>query len=93
MVRGTPIVTRVKFGKCRHKYLCEDWLNELVGKTFEVVAYQPHWIHDRKKGWEDFASWIKVNWKQDKVVRVKSMIVSLVQSPLFCCFPSDIHSR
>jgi len=26
-----------------------------VGKTFEVVAYQPHWIHDGKKGWEDFA--------------------------------------
>jgi len=22
---------------------------------FEVVAYQPHWIHDGKKGWEDFA--------------------------------------
>jgi len=20
-----------------------------------VVAYQPHWIHDRRKGWEDFA--------------------------------------
>jgi len=28
---------------------------ELVGKTFEVVAYQPHWIHNGKKGWEDFA--------------------------------------
>jgi len=26
-----------------------------VGKTFKVVAYQPHWIHDRRKGWEDFA--------------------------------------
>jgi len=25
-----------------------------VGKSFEVVAYQPHWIHDGKKGWEDF---------------------------------------
>jgi len=22
---------------------------------FEVVAYQPHWIHDGRKGWEDFA--------------------------------------
>jgi len=27
----------------------------LLGKTFEVVAYQPHRIHDGKKGWEDFA--------------------------------------
>ena len=26
-----------------------------MGKTFEVVAYQPHWIHDGRKGWEDFA--------------------------------------
>jgi len=26
-----------------------------VGKTFEVVAYQPHWIHNGRKGWEDFA--------------------------------------
>ena len=34
---------------------CEDWLIQLVGKTFEVVAYQPHWIHDGRKGWEDFA--------------------------------------
>ena len=23
-------------------------------KTFEVVAYQPHWVHGGKKGWEDF---------------------------------------
>ena len=26
-----------------------------MGQAFEVVAYQPHWIHDGKKGWEDFA--------------------------------------
>jgi len=26
-----------------------------VGKVFEVVGYQPHWIHDGRKGWEDFA--------------------------------------
>ena len=31
-----------------------NWLMELVGKTFEVVAYQPHWIHNGRKGWEDF---------------------------------------
>jgi len=49
-VHGTPIVTRVKFSKCRCKYLCKDRLIQLVGKTFEVVAYQPHWIHDGRKG-------------------------------------------
>jgi len=38
-VHGAPIVTQVKFGKCCCKYLCEDWLIQLVGKTFEVVAY------------------------------------------------------
>ena len=24
------------------------------GKTFKVVAYQPHWIHNGKKSWEEF---------------------------------------
>ena len=45
---------------------------------FEVVAYQPHWIHDRKKGWEDFArldqQWsysivqhVDLNWEDGNV--------------------------
>jgi len=32
-------------------------MDKLVGKLFEVVAYQPHWIQDGKKGWEDF-TWL-----------------------------------
>ena len=48
-----------------------------MGKTFEVVAYQPHWIHDGKKGWEDFSrldqrrsyslAWrVEMNWGDEQ---------------------------
>ena len=47
------------------------------GETFEVVAYQPHWIHDGKKGWEDItrldqrrsyslALCIEINWEDEQ---------------------------
>jgi len=57
---------------------CDNRLIELVGKTFEVVAYQPHWIHDRKKSWEDFmrldqrqsysiVQQVNMNWGDGKI--------------------------